>query len=99
MDDRRKLIIDELIKQCQQYKVNEFEYYWEMWSVMWYPWFIEIEKNKSLNFTFNDISYKDLDYLVDCGQLELIKEYTPAELKDEFDRKRYRIKIIPIAKP
>ena len=91
MDERRKLIIEELKKYCQHYNVIEFEYYWEIWGILWYPWFIEIEKKSCLNFTHKDISYTDLDYFVNCGQLELIKEYSLVEMDDEFDRKRYRI--------
>ena len=95
MDVRRKLIIDELRRQCEENNENEFEYYWEIWGVMWYPWSIETVSNKFLKFTLNDISYEDLDYLVNCGQLELIKIYSKEEMNDEFDRKRYRIKTTP----
>lgn len=92
MRDRRKLIWEELIKQCKENNIYEFEYYFEIWGVMWYPWFIEFSPQKPLKFTANDISYDDLNYFISCGDLELIKEYTQEEMKDEFGKKRYKLK-------
>ncbi len=92
MDNRRKLILEELIKQCNENNVYEFDYYWEIWGVMWYPWFLEFSPQKTLIFTSNDISYDDLNYFISSGYLELVKEYTQEEMKDEFDKKRYKLK-------
>lgn len=91
MNDRLKIIYSEILEKCNNSNCFEFEYYWEILGVMWYPWTLEIN-GKSESFSLNDISYKDLEGLCDNGFLELIKEYTKEEMDDEFDRKRYRIK-------
>ncbi|WP_298540903.1 hypothetical protein [uncultured Aquimarina sp.] len=90
MNDRLKILFSELLEKCNNANYFEFEYYWEIWGVMWYPWTLEI-KGKSESFSLYDISYKDLENLCNNGQIELIKEYSIEEMEDEFDRKRYRI--------
>ncbi len=90
MNDRIALIYSELLEKCTQENVYEFEYYWEIWGVLWYPWTIEINQ-KYQTFTLNDISEGDLTALVKSEKISLIKTYEKAEMHDEFDRKRYRI--------
>ncbi len=92
MDERLSLILTELKQQCLVLDCLEFEFYWEMWGVMWTPWFIEVN-NKSLSFTSNDVSMEDLDRLIESGDIELVKIFDRSEMKDEFDRKRYIVKI------
>ncbi|AEA45231.1 DUF4269 domain-containing protein [Fluviicola taffensis] len=92
MDERRQLILAELKKQCEEKQIYEFDYYWEIWGVMWYPWFMEFYSGASLSFTANDISSEDLNYFVETGELELIKVYERHEMIDEFDRVRFRLK-------
>ena len=90
MDERLSLNLTELKQQCLELDSNEFEFYWEMWGVMWTPWFIEVN-NKPLSFTANDVSMEDLDRLIKSGDIELVKIYDRSEMKGEFERKRYRI--------
>jgi hypothetical protein len=90
MTDRINLFWFELEKQCAELNSNEFEYYWEIWGLMWTPWFIEVNQS-SLNFSVNDVSSDDLDYLIKEGKIEIIKIYERHEMTDEFDRVRYRI--------
>ena len=90
MTERLNLIWFELEKQCAELNSDEFEYFWEMWGVMWMPWFIMIDRN-SLNFSANDISSEDLEILVKEGKIEKIKIYEKHEMHDEFGRVRYRI--------
>ncbi|MCE3229691.1 MAG: hypothetical protein K0S32_4242 [Bacteroidetes bacterium] len=90
MTDRLEIFLHELTVHSLELKCDEFEFYWEMWGAWWTPWFLEIDK-KSLSFSFNDISYSDLDELEKNGFIELIKVYDQTEMTDEFDRKRYRI--------
>ncbi len=90
MNDRIALIYSELLEKCTQENVYEFEYYWEIWGVLWYPWTIEINQ-KYQTFTLNDISEGDLTALVKSEKISLIKTYDKAEMHEEFDRKRYRI--------
>ncbi|EZH75361.1 hypothetical protein ATO12_00875 [Aquimarina atlantica] len=90
MDDRLELFLSELKERCSENNSNEFEYFWEMWGVLWMPWFIEIN-GESMYFTTNDISQNDLDQLHKDGFIELLKIYDQNEMKDEFDRKRYRL--------
>jgi hypothetical protein len=88
--ERTKLIWLELEKQCAELNSDEFEYYWEYWGVLWMPWSIEVNR-KSLKFSANDVSSEDLDYLVKQGKIKIIKIYEEHEMKDEYDRVRYRI--------
>jgi hypothetical protein len=90
MTERINIFWIELDRQCNEYNCSEFEYYWEMWGVLWMPWFIEVT-SKSLNFSANDISINDLNFLVEKGKIEIIKIYDELEMNDEFDRIRYRI--------
>lgn len=90
LEERLNLFWLELKRQADEFNADEFEFYWEIWGVLWMPWFIEIEK-KSLIFTANDISSKDLDVLIKMGFLEVVKVYETSEMKNEFDRKRFRI--------
>jgi len=90
MDERLTLFLTELRQQCQELNCFEFEFYWEMWGVLWTPWFLEVN-NTSLSFTTNAISDEDLDCLIQNGAIELIKVYSQDEMSDEFDRKRYRV--------
>lgn len=90
LTERINLLWLELEKQCTELNSYEFEYFWEMWGVMWMPWFIMIDRN-SLNFSANDISSDDLEILVKQGKLEIIKIYETHEMQDEFERIRYRI--------
>ncbi len=92
MNDRLNQIILEIEQKCKEVNCFEFEYYWEVWGVMWYPLFIEIN-GKSESFSFKDISNNDLEILCTEGLIELVKEYEDDEKhKDEFDKKRYRLK-------
>ncbi|WP_074406478.1 hypothetical protein [Aquimarina megaterium] len=90
MDDRLELFLSELKERCSENNSSEFEYFWEMWGVLWIPWFIEVN-GESMYFTANDISQNDLDRLCKDGFIELLKVYNQNEMKDEFDRKRYRL--------
>lgn len=90
MENRIKLLHSEILEKCENLDSYEFEYYWEIWGVMWHPWFIEI-KGKTQDFSLNDISFNDLNKLCDYGLIELIKEYSKDEMTDDFDRKKYRI--------
>ena len=90
MNDRLKTIYSEILEKCDNSNCFEFEYYWEIWGVTWYPWTLEINV-QSESFSLSDISYKDLDNLSKNGLIELIKEYPKEEMDGEFDRKRYRI--------
>lgn len=90
MDDRLALFLSELKERCAENNSNEFEYFWEMWGVLWMPWFIEVN-GESMYFSSNDISQNDLDQLCKNGFIELLKVYDQNEMKDEFDRKRYRL--------
>ncbi len=91
MSKRTDKIFSEIYSKLVQLDCYEFEYYWEMWGLMWYPWFIEIN-GKSESFSFNDLTQDDLNQLVNEDKIEIIKVYSKDEMTDEFDRKRYRIK-------
>ena len=91
MDQRRQLILFELKKQCTEKQQDEFEYYWEIWGVNWYPWFLEFSAGDSLVFTANDVSSDDLNHFVEIGELEVVKVYDPTEMTEEFDRVRFRL--------
>lgn len=82
----------ELSDQCHALGESEFEYYYEVWGMWWMPWYIEVNK-QALNFTANDITANDLDALVKKDLIEPVKIYPQSEMKDEFGRVRYRIKI------
>ncbi|MGJ8734469.1 MAG: hypothetical protein ACSHW4_15045 [Cellulophaga sp.] len=88
--ERMDIFFPELVKQCEEHQCFEFEYYWEMWGVMWMPWFIEINGNNT-TFSLNEIGTDDFDFLIANGSIKLIKEYEQEEMKDEFDRKRYAV--------
>ena len=92
MDERRQLILGELKAECAENKLYEFEYYWEIWGVNWYPRFIEFATGYQLKLTFDDISEEDLNYLVEIGELEVVKVYDLDEMQYEFNRIRYRLK-------
>ncbi|MFK7786555.1 MAG: hypothetical protein AB8B56_15650 [Crocinitomicaceae bacterium] len=89
--DRVEGIYIELLEKCTELDCFEFEYYWEMWGLMWYPWFVEIA-DKSVNLSFNDLTQSDLDQLVELNKAEVIKVYSQDEMTDEFDRRRYKLK-------
>lgn len=90
MNKRLKTIYKELYEKCATENCTEFEYYWEIYGVLWYPWTLEIN-GVYQSFSINDVGYKDLDALCDLGYIQWIKTYTKEEMQDEFDRKRYRI--------
>lgn len=90
MNERLKTLFTEILEKCNRANCFEFEYYWEIWGVMWYPWTLEIN-GRFQTFSLNDVSYQDLEELCNNGLIELIKEYSKEEMDDEFDRKRYRI--------
>ncbi len=92
MDERLTLFYSELLAKCKSANCYEFEFYWESWGILWDPWFLEID-GKSQVFSMNDVSFNDLEKLINLDLIELIKKYRKAEMKDEFDRKRYRLKI------
>lgn len=87
MNQRQTEIFNELVNKCVDKKTTEFEYFVEIWGVMWYPWFIEIN-GKNQTFKHNDISSEDLKLFCELGLIELIKTYT----KDDYDHDIYRIK-------
>ncbi len=91
MSERIDMIFAEIRSKCEESNCFEFEYYWEMWGLMWTPWFIEISE-KTQNFSFNDLTQADLEELLKEEKIEVIKIYSKDEMTDEFDRKRYRIK-------
>lgn len=91
MNERIDIIYSEILSKCEESNCFEFESYWEIWGVMWYPWFFEIAE-KSISLSFNDLTQKDLEHLVDLDKIEVVKIYSEDEMTDEFDRKRYRIK-------
>lgn len=90
MTERMNVFWMELVKQCNEHNYYEFEYYWEMWGAWWMSWFIEVN-SKSLIFSADDISNKDLNLLVENGKIEIVKIYNELEMNYEFDRIRYRI--------
>lgn len=91
MSKRTDLIFSEIHSKLVELNCSEFDYYWEIWGVMWYPWFIEIN-GKSENFSFNDLTQEDLNQLEKEKKIETIKVYSKDEMTVELDRKRYRIK-------
>ncbi len=74
INDRLELIYSELLEKCTQENVCEFEYFWEIWGVLWHPWTIEINQ-KYQTFTLNDISEADLTALVKLKKIALIRTY------------------------
>ncbi len=91
MKERIDILWKELVVQCQKAECFEFEYHWEMWGAMWYPWFLTI-KGKPTSFTANDIGSDDFEYLINLGFIELIKKYDPEEVnEDEYDKEKYRV--------
>ncbi|MGD1841026.1 MAG: hypothetical protein ACFB0B_09040 [Thermonemataceae bacterium] len=91
MPDRLHQIIEEIKQKCDEANCSEFEYHWEIWGVLWYPWFLKIN-GKSPSFSFNDLSDDDLRKLCAEGFIELVKEYSNDEKSAyEFDKKRYRL--------
>ncbi|WP_271765183.1 hypothetical protein [Aquimarina algiphila] len=91
MNERLHVLISEIREKCEKANCFEFEYHWEFWGVMWYPWFLEIN-GKPESFSLNDISYDDLEKLCEEGVIELVKEYSHDEKhKEEFDKKKYRL--------
>lgn len=91
MDERRALILTELKNQCKEKQLYEFEYYWEIWGVMWYPWFIEFPDRSNIKFTANDISLEDLYYFAEIGELIVLKKYESQELSDECERVQFQL--------
>lgn len=90
LDRRIKRIYTELLEKCEQSNCYEFDYYWEIWGILWYPWTLEIN-GKYHSFSVNDLSYKDLNKMCDLGLIELVEEFSNHESKDERDHKRYRL--------
>ncbi|HAS44517.1 MAG TPA: hypothetical protein DCS93_28825 [Microscillaceae bacterium] len=87
MNERLNALISEITAKCNRANCFEFDYHWEYYGLMWYPWFLTINGN-SESFSFNDLSYEDLEKLCDEGFIELIKEYSDNEKsEDEFDKK------------
>ncbi|MCK8521920.1 hypothetical protein M0D21_10100 [Aquimarina sp. D1M17] len=68
MNDRLYKILQEIKQKCFEANCFEFEYHWEIWGVLWYPWFLEIN-GKSISFSVNDISSKDLENLCSEGYI------------------------------
>ncbi|SFO52891.1 hypothetical protein SAMN05428949_5591 [Chitinophaga sp. YR627] len=93
MDERRKQILQEIKHQCEAYKSDEFEYYFEIWGLNWYPWQLEVSPAQTIQLSINDLSTEDLQYLENAGEIMLIRKYEPHEVENEteFGRKRYRI--------
>lgn len=87
MNERQKEIFDELVDKCLNKKSTEFEYFVEIWGLMWYPWFIEINGENQI-FKHNDISSEDLKLFCELELIELIKTYK----KDDSDHYLYQIK-------
>ena len=92
MDERKQLILAEIKTQCAEKQQDEFEYYWEIWGVNWYPWFLEFSPASPMKFTTNDIALEDLYYFVETGELEVVKVYEDHEMPEEFNRVRFRLK-------
>ncbi len=86
MNLRQTEIFKELFDKCVYQKTTEFEYYVEIWGLMWYPSFIEIN-GANQTFKHNDISSEDLKLFCELGLIELIKTY----MKDDTDHYVYRI--------
>ncbi|MEL1245914.1 hypothetical protein AAEO56_16690 [Flavobacterium sp. DGU11] len=91
MEEQLHQFWQELVTQCKAFQTDEFEYYWEIWGVNWYPWTIETATRKGLNFTDGYDPGKKLDWLESQGIIAIVKEYTREEMGDEFNRKRYKI--------
>lgn len=91
MNERIDILYSEILSKCKELSCFEFEYYWEMWGIMWNPWFIEIA-GKSITLSIKELTQSDLEHLVDLNRIEVVKIYLQDEMTDEFDRKRYRIK-------
>ena len=91
MTKRLDILFSEILLKCKESNCFEFEYFSEIWGVMWHPWFLEIN-GKSESFSFNDLTQEDFNQLVKENKIETIKVYSKDEMTDEFDRKRYRIK-------
>lgn len=85
--------MQEIKHQCQEYNSNEFEYYFEIWGLNWYPWQLEVSPEQTIQLSINDLLTEDLQYLEDAGEIFLVKKYEPHEVANEteFGRKRYRI--------
>jgi hypothetical protein len=92
MDERRRVILEELKNQCAEKQQREFEHYWEIWGVNWYPWSVDFPDGTHLSFTANDISLEDLYYFAEIGELEVVKVYEDHEMPEEFNRVRFRLK-------
>ncbi|GAA4272977.1 hypothetical protein U6A24_06845 [Aquimarina gracilis] len=91
MTERLNVLISEIREKCNNANCFEFDYHWEYYGLMWYPWFLTIN-GSSESFSFNDISNEDLKELCNEGLIELITEYSDNEKpEDEFDKKRYRL--------
>ena len=75
MNHRLSVILSELVEKCTKNQTAEFEYFIEIWGVMWYPWFIEIN-GINQSFSYNDISSVDLDELVNSGHIEYLRSYS-----------------------
>lgn len=79
MNDRLSLIYSELVEKCTENQTTEFEFFIEVWGVMWYPWFVEIN-GINQSFSFNDLSTTDLDDLVKSGCIEYIGSYSKEDI-------------------
>ena len=72
MTERLEIIYSELLEKCKASENYEFEYFWEIWGIMWHPWFIEIN-GVNQYFSMNDISINDINELLELGFIELVK--------------------------
>ena len=83
MNKRLEIIYSAIKTKCNTLNTDEFEYYTEIWGVMWYPWFLEIG-GKSQSFNFNDLSSKDLDKLCELNKIELLEIFKPIKMKTKL---------------
>lgn len=86
MNERLAGIHKELLDKSIESGSFEFEYFIEIWGVMWYPWFIEID-GKNQSFSYNDISTDDLKKLIELELVEFVKTYK----KDDVERYVYKV--------
>lgn len=90
MNERIQIFWKELLEQCEINKRYEFIFKVEYWGILWMPWFIYVD-NKSLEFSFNDISENDLNELIKLNLIEFIEEISPVDSIDIY-AKKYKIK-------
>lgn len=90
IEKRNNTVYSEIREKCNAENTNEFEYYWEIWGVNWYPWTLEINGHAQ-TFTFNDLSEFDLIELVKLDKIAVVETYETHPADDRMGRKRYRI--------